>query len=854
MKAYGINGNLLKWFRSYLSDRKQRVVIKQSSSKLCSISAGVPQGSVLGPLLFIIYINDIAERLISLCRLFADDTSFSCADRDAFQIETVINHDLEQLNEWSKKWLMSFNPDKTEIMLFSNVETPEMNFIFNDKNIPITNMHKHLGVTFSNDAKWNAHVDNIISSTSKHINMLRKLKYKLSRKNLEKLYLVFIRPLFEYASEVWDNIGTYIGDVLIAVNPYKNIPHLYDTEVNPLIELFGNASTTLNNNSSRFVKLIELSYEGRILIGGAVRTFMVEKSRVVQHKPSEKNFHIFYAFFAGYDEQELEYQYSLKQPSTYRIMVGDKSNRHSDATSFWEKEEKQQYRERFSKGCEILREIDFKETEIREILDILAACLHLGNIKFEEMDDNTYGVTIVDGEDGDKSLRRAIPLLGLDAADENVVSEIKDIFTTGPPICFRGEKTPRRLSEIQAADVRDSIVKALYLCVFNAIIDQINESIKEKTNFIGDRQLLRILDISGFERLIENNSLEQLFINITNEKMHRYLQEQIFILENKEYVNEEIHMPANTFHDKKPVIDLIFKKPGILSIFDDQTLVSSSDGARLVTEYNKEFTESKKVDAFQRGGTESFTIVHYAGPVKYNAREFLEKNRGTVPQEIKEILTERSNNCIVSEYFNSRDSISSNRDKPDQNKSVKNERPLNSEAIQFRKSVDCLVEILEDGEPLFVCCIKSNDNQQAGCFDEKVVLEQMKSVGMDDIFRIRSEGYPSRESIETFMTTCQVFLEPNSENDQTIDRIFQTCNIFDEVSYKIGKTKVFMKGHVFKNVMQKRKALLQDLQKNTRSASIRKQTDTVIEMQRNTVKNDTSDEDNQIEGNEDEKW
>lgn len=207
MKAYGINGNLLKWFRSYLSDRKQRVVIKQSSSKLCSISAGVPQGSVLGPLLFIIYINDIAERLISLCRLFADDTSFSCADRDAFQIETVINHDLEKLNEWSKKWLMSFNPDKTEIMLFSNVETPEMNFIFNDKNIPITNIHKHLGVTFSNDAKWNAHVDNIILSTSKHINMLRKLKYKLSRKNLEKLYLVFIRPLFEYASEVWDNIG-----------------------------------------------------------------------------------------------------------------------------------------------------------------------------------------------------------------------------------------------------------------------------------------------------------------------------------------------------------------------------------------------------------------------------------------------------------------------------------------------------------------------------------------------------------------------------------------------------------------------------------------------------------------------
>jgi hypothetical protein len=92
-------------------------------------------------------------------------------------------------------------------MLFSNTEIPELNFTFNGRTIPITNSHKHLGVTFSSDAKWNIHIENILSSIYKHLNVLRKSKYKLSRKNLEKLYLVYIRPIFEYASEVWDNCG-----------------------------------------------------------------------------------------------------------------------------------------------------------------------------------------------------------------------------------------------------------------------------------------------------------------------------------------------------------------------------------------------------------------------------------------------------------------------------------------------------------------------------------------------------------------------------------------------------------------------------------------------------------------------
>ena len=124
------------------------------------------------------------------------------------QLKNSIAHDLNEMDIWSNKWLMSFNTDKTEIMIFSNRSVPEnVDFSFNGNSVPITISHKHLGVTFSNDAKWNTHLDNIKSSVSKHLNILRKLKYHLSRTNLDKLYLVYIRPLFEYACELWDNCG-----------------------------------------------------------------------------------------------------------------------------------------------------------------------------------------------------------------------------------------------------------------------------------------------------------------------------------------------------------------------------------------------------------------------------------------------------------------------------------------------------------------------------------------------------------------------------------------------------------------------------------------------------------------------
>ena len=104
-------------------------------------------------------------------------------------------------------WCLS-TQTKLKSCFFLNVEnSTNFNFYFDGKLIPLTSDHKHLGITFSEETKWNKHAENLIKSVSKHICVLRKLKYKLNRENLEQLYLIYIRPIFEYACEVWNNCG-----------------------------------------------------------------------------------------------------------------------------------------------------------------------------------------------------------------------------------------------------------------------------------------------------------------------------------------------------------------------------------------------------------------------------------------------------------------------------------------------------------------------------------------------------------------------------------------------------------------------------------------------------------------------
>ena len=206
LKRYGFNGRLLKWLENYLTDRQQRVVVEGAQSTYVDITAGVPQGSILGPLLFLIYVNDLPTSLQTNIRIYADDTTLFLDYKDPEAGREQLQRDIEKLEVWAEKWLMEFSPAKTESLVFSRKRVkhePEIKMA--GKNIKSVKQHKHLGILLQQNGKWSGLIDDIVGKAKKKVDILRGMMYKLNRRSLQKLYLCFIRPGLEYGSTIWDS-------------------------------------------------------------------------------------------------------------------------------------------------------------------------------------------------------------------------------------------------------------------------------------------------------------------------------------------------------------------------------------------------------------------------------------------------------------------------------------------------------------------------------------------------------------------------------------------------------------------------------------------------------------------------
>ncbi len=206
LEQCGITGPLLKWFENYLENRKQKVVLNGEESSTLNITSGVPQGSILGPLLFLVYVNDLPTDIISNVKMYADDTSLVLPSKDINTARDTLNEDLNTLDKWAKQWHVIFNPGKTVSMTITRkVQEEPLNLVMNNTNIKQVASHKHLGVTIQSNCKWTDHIKEITQKASKKVDQLRSLMHKLDRNTLQKMYFTFVRPLLEYADIVWCN-------------------------------------------------------------------------------------------------------------------------------------------------------------------------------------------------------------------------------------------------------------------------------------------------------------------------------------------------------------------------------------------------------------------------------------------------------------------------------------------------------------------------------------------------------------------------------------------------------------------------------------------------------------------------
>ena len=208
LKRNGIEGKLLTLLQDYLSNRKQRVVVNGTESNWGEIKAGVPQGSVLGPLLFLVYINDLEEGIKSSVKFFADDTSlFSIAQNPLISAEEL-NHDLSLISQWSHQWKMSFNPDPTkqaEEIIFSQKRKAVCHppIYFNNNEVKRVDDHKHLGLVLDSKLSFTKHINEKIAIARKGIGIIKHLAQYLPLKSRDQIYKMYVRPHLDYCDIIF---------------------------------------------------------------------------------------------------------------------------------------------------------------------------------------------------------------------------------------------------------------------------------------------------------------------------------------------------------------------------------------------------------------------------------------------------------------------------------------------------------------------------------------------------------------------------------------------------------------------------------------------------------------------------
>jgi len=208
LEQNGVSGNLLKLTRSYLINRKQRVVINGSCSDYFSIESGVPQGSVLGPLLFLIYINDLEQDIKSRIKFFADDTMLFSIVYDSLTSANELNHDLRVIQKWAYQWKMEFNPDPTKQateLLFSckKNKTVHPPLIFNNQIVKKVEYQKHLGLILDSNLSFVDHINAKIALAKKNVGIIRHLSNHLPMQVLSQMYKVFIRSHLDYCDFIY---------------------------------------------------------------------------------------------------------------------------------------------------------------------------------------------------------------------------------------------------------------------------------------------------------------------------------------------------------------------------------------------------------------------------------------------------------------------------------------------------------------------------------------------------------------------------------------------------------------------------------------------------------------------------
>ncbi|XP_010869967.4 unconventional myosin-Vb [Esox lucius] len=557
---------------------------------------------------------------------------------------------------------------------------------------------------------------------------------------------------------------------------------------NPIMESFGNAKTTRNNNSSRFGKYIEIGF-GRKgdIIGANMKTYLLEKSRVVFQSSQERNYHIFYQLCSSRNLPEMRVlQLDAAETFHYTNQGGRDSLQIPGTDDIMDLEHTRN----------ALTILGVLPEQQMELFRILAAVLHLGNVHIQASGrggDRSY----IDRED--RSLGVFSNLLGVERTQ-------MAHWLCHHKLAVGGEMLVKPMSGQQALEARDALAKHVYGQLFMWTVTRLNSALRAQGQ--RPKAFIGVLDIYGFETF-EKNSFEQFCINYANEKLQQQFNRHVFQLEQEEYVREELPWSRIEFSDNQPCIALIEGQLGVLDLLDEECRMPKGSEENWARKLYDQHQSNKPSPHFRkpRMSNSAFIILHFADMVQYECDGFLEKNRDTVFEEPINVLR-ASQSELVAELFQQapaggnlslsagKSSIPNGSLCSGPGKRAHREHKL-TVSFQFRQSLQLLMEALNSTTPHYVRCIKPNDLKEPFVFDPKRAVQQLRACGVLETIRISAAGFPSRWTYAEFYSRYRVLLGGsgvrNQEQIQALCQLALPQLIPDPEQYCFGKTKVFFR-------------------------------------------------------------
>ena len=625
---------------------------------------------------------------------------------------------------------------------------------------------------------------------------------------------------------------------------------------NPILESFGNAQTVMNDNSSRFGKWMEIFFDsvpvragkGKVLnncgnngwsmLGGAITSYILEKSRVSFQMPGERNFHIFYMLLTSMSE-EMRTKFCLPKDSTMT------EHYYVKKEGFQTLKGHRNEQNEFNEMMDAFKVLKFEHDAIESLLSVVAAIIHLGDITFEDTPADAVGVKH-DADAGPIAKMTTSSLSSLNNAANLLRVDREKLAKT--MLVHQTRLFTRPRSPDKSASARDALAKDLYRRLFDSLVEQINVQLGLDGT---SRHQIGVLDIFGFE-IFDINSFEQLCINYANESLQRHFNTVISDGERAMYTAEGVpfdHMESSiAVDDNRICLDLIgASRMGIMSLLDDQVKHGSraSDTAWLRS-MNYAFTKNgsktfNRCYIKDRIRKDIFTVSHFAGRVTYTIDGFVEKNKDRLPDTMV-ICMRSSLNVDMATWFanddvedverrmsggNSKDTKSQAKTRMRATVASKGKRKargtfrgnIGTLGYKFKDQLKELQTSLDATQPHFARCIKPNSLKfsthnatptRDAAFDSNLSLRQLRYSGLFEVIRIRRAGFWFRFAHKDFGTRYRVLapsVVPQSPEGirsanwydvttkliATIERNYPDAACNDPRPWAVGKTKVFVR-------------------------------------------------------------